>query len=296
MNPTPALPALGSLSWVRDLNELFKVRLTTLVLLTTLVGFQMASPSGSPGLLLVHTLFGTALVAAAAAALNQWIERTHDARMRRTSGRPLPAGRMNPEDVVILGSTLSAAGIVWLAVFVNVPTALLAFVTLAVYLFIYTPLKRKTTLNTIVGAVPGALPPLMGWTAATGGFAPGGWTLFAILFFWQMPHFLAIAWMHRDDYRNGGFVMVGHGDDHGLRAGQYALVYALALIPVSLIPTLLGLAGAWYFAGALILGILFAFLAGRFAWTGGLREARLLFFASLFYLPILLGIMVGNRI
>ena len=277
-------------------SELVKARLTGLVLLTTLVGFYMGQRGPMNYALLLHTLLGTALVACGAAALNQLIEREHDALMRRTETRPLPAGRLTPDTVLILGGAMSAAGLLYLAASVNLLTSLLGAATLVSYLFVYTPLKRVTTLNTVVGAVPGALPPLMGWTAASGEITRDGWALFAILFFWQLPHFLAIAWMCRHDYARAGFVMLPLVDPAGVRTGRQAVSHTLGLLPVSLCPFVFHMTGATYFAGALALGLVFLWFAIQFARQLDERRARLLFFASILYLPLLLGLMVFDKI
>ena len=276
--------------------ELVKARLTSLVLLTTLVGFYMGSRGPVNYALMVHALVGTALVACGAAALNQLIEREHDGRMRRTEGRPLPAGRVQPDTVLIFGGVLAAAGLVHLTLAVNPLTGFLGAITLGSYLFVYTPLKRVTTLNTAIGAIPGALPPLMGWTAATGEVTLGGWSLFAVLFFWQLPHFLAIAWMYREDYERGGFRMLPVVDRDGSRTGRQAISHTLGLLPVSLSPVLLKLAGPIYFSGALVLGIIFLWFAVQFARTLTLPRARKLFLFSVLYLPILLGLLVVDKI
>jgi protoheme IX farnesyltransferase len=276
--------------------ELIKARLTLLVLLTTLVGFYMAGQGPVDWLLMFHTVFGTALVASGAAALNQVLERHLDARMHRTQDRPLPSERLHPDTALIFGATVSVAGLIYLAVMVNQLTSCLGALTLASYLFIYTPLKRVTTLNTVIGAVPGALPPLMGWTAARGDVSIGGWALFAILFFWQLPHFLAIAWLYRQDYANAGFVMLPIHDPDGRRTGGSAVSHTLGLLPVSLTPGLLGLAGGLYFLGALLLGAAFVWQAVQFSRELTERRARLLFFASIIYLPLLLGLMVLDKI
>src|SRR5205809_3029370 len=210
---TPA--ALADKSRVAVFCELIKARLTFLVLLTTLVGFYVGFRGAMDYPLLLHTLLGTGLLASGAAALNQFLERQHDARMQRTEDRPLPSGRLPPDTALMFGGVSSAAGLIDLALAVNLETSVLGAITLCSYLFIYTPLKRVTTLNTAIGAVPGALPPLMGWTAARNEFTGGGWALFAILAFWQIPHFFAIAWMYREEYAKAGFVMlpnVEHGD------------------------------------------------------------------------------------
>lgn len=246
-------------------------------------------------LLLINTLLGTGLLACGAAALNQYLERDFDALMDRTADRPLPAGLIQPQTVVVLGGVLSVAGLLWLAFGANLLTAVLGAVTLISYLFIYTPLKRKTTLNTAIGAIPGALPPLMGWTAARGDLSIEGWALFAILFFWQLPHFLAIAWMYREDYAKGGFVMLPLVDRDGTRTGRSAVSHTLGLLPVSLSPFVFQMSGALYLAGALVLGLVFLWFAGRFAKQMDRLSARRLFFASILYLPLLLGLMVFDK-
>lgn len=277
------------------LAELFKARLTSLVLLTTLVGFYLGQRGGMNWLLLVNTLMGTGLLACGAAALNQYLERDFDALMERTAERPLPAGLIQPQTVVVLGGVISVAGLLWLAFGANLLTAVLGAVTLISYLFIYTPLKRKTTLNTAIGAIPGALPPLMGWTAARGDLSIEGWALFAILFFWQLPHFLAIAWMYREDYARGGFVMLPLVDRDGARTGRSAVSHTLGLLPVSLSPFVFQVSGALYLFGALVLGLVFLWCAMRFARQMDRLSARRLFFASILYLPLLLGLMVFDK-
>lgn len=277
------------------LAELFKARLTSLVLLTTLVGFYLGQRDGMSWLLLVNTLMGTGLLACGAAALNQYLERDFDALMERTADRPLPAGRIQPQMVVVLGGVISVAGLLWLAFGANLLTAVLGAVTLISYLFIYTPLKRKTTLNTAIGAIPGALPPLMGWTAARGDLSTEGWALFAILFFWQLPHFLAIAWMYREDYARGGFVMLPLVDRDGARTGRSAVSHTLGLLPVSLSPFVFQVSGALYLFGALALGLVFLWCSLRFARQLDHLSARRLFFASILYLPLLLGLMVFDK-
>jgi protoheme IX farnesyltransferase len=278
------------------LPELFKARLTMLVLLTTLVGFYLAHRGPMNWLLLCHTLIGTGLLACGAAALNQYLERDFDALMERTARRPLPAGLIQPQTVVVLGGVASVTGLLWLAFGANLLTAVLGAVTLISYLFIYTPLKRKTELNTIIGAVPGALPPLMGWTAARGDLSVEGWALFAILFFWQLPHFLAIAWMYRDDYARGGFIMLPLVDRDGARTGRSAVSHTLGLLPVSLSPFIFQVSGLLYLFGALALGATFLWFAIRFARELDRLSARRLFFASILYLPLLMGLMVFDKI
>jgi protoheme IX farnesyltransferase len=292
------LPAVASVEKTRFavFSDLIKARLTFLVLLTTLVGFYVGYPGALDLMRLFHTMLGTALLAGGAAALNQWLERDYDAMMRRTEDRPLPSGRMQPGTVLILGGAMGGIGLIYLALAVNLLTSLLGAITLGSYLFIYTPLKRVTTLNTIVGAIPGALPPLMGWTAARGTINGGGWALFAILFFWQLPHFLAIAWIYREQYERAGFVMLPVVDPAGERTGRQAVSHTLGLLPVSLCPFIFQLAGPVYLIGALLLGIAYLWFAIQFSRHLNIPQARQLFFASILYLPLLLGLMVFDKI
>ena len=275
--------------------ELFKARLTALVVLTTTLGFYFGARDGLGGLLFWETIVATALLASGAAALNQYLEREADALMTRTRTRPLPSGRVEPGTALQVGVVLSVVGMLWLTFRVNALTGLLGTVTLGSYLFVYTPLKRVTTLNTLVGAVPGALPPLMGWTAATGDLGAGGWALFTILFFWQMPHFMAIAWMYRDDYARGGFRMLPVVDPEGRRTGMTAVRHTVALLAFSLAPVGLGLAGRWYAGVALALGLAFLACAVVFAARLTRQAARRLFLASIVYLPVLLSVLVADR-
>src|SRR5579862_7250713 len=210
-------------SWLSVYADLTKARLTFLVVLTTLVGFYLGYRGPVNYLLMLHAVLGTALVASGASALNQLLEREYDAKMRRTRDRPLPSGRLQPTTVMIFGGVCGCAGLLYLALAVNLTTSVIGAVSLLSYLFIYTPLKRVTWLNTVVGAVPGALPPLMGWTAARGELSGEGWALFAIVAFWQIPHFMAIAWMYRDEYARAGFKMLPVIDPDGLRTGQQAV-------------------------------------------------------------------------
>lgn len=273
---------------VGDFVELVKARLTALVLTTTLAGLYLGW-SGPRNLgLAIHAMLGTALVAAGAAALNQLLERSSDARMRRTRDRPLPAGRMRPEAALMIGFLLAVLGLGELALMVNLLTAVLAAVTLGIYLFVYTPLKRVTTLNTLIGAIPGALPPMLGWTAARGSLDAGAWVLFGILFFWQLPHFLAIAWRYREDYARGGFIMLPMQDPDGSRTGRQCVNYSFALLLVSLMPTRLGLATPGYFFAAFALGAGLIVFAVRLQAQRTDARARHLFFASIVYLPLLL--------
>jgi protoheme IX farnesyltransferase len=277
-------------------SDLVKARLTILVLLTTLAGFYAGTEGATDWVLLAQALLGTALVACGAAALNQWWEREHDAKMARTETRPLPAKELSESTVLIAGGLLSIGGLVQLAIFVNLLTSLLGAITLLCYLLIYTPLKRVTTLNTAIGAIPGALPPLMGWTAARDSVSREGWALFAILFFWQLPHFLAIAWMYREEYAKAGFVMLPVRDPEGVRTGRQAISHTLGLIPVSVCPALFGMSGVVYFFGALLLGLAFFWCAIQFSRELTRARARQLFFASILYLPLLLGLMALDKV
>ena len=278
------------------LADLVKARLTLLVLLTTAVGFYLGERGAVDGLLLFHTLLGTALVAAGAAALNQLLERDYDAKMRRTASRPLPSGRMQPATVALFGGVCSVAGLIYLAAAVNLLTSVLGAVTSISYLFIYTPLKRVSWVNTLVGAIPGALPPLMGWTAARNELSGEGWALFAILAFWQIPHFMAIAWLYRDEYAKAGFVMLPNVDADGSRTAHYAVLNTLALFLAGLCPFLLHLNGALYLTAALLLGAAYFWSAVRFARQLTARRARQLFLASIIYLPLLLLAMVWDKL
>lgn len=283
-------------SWTSVFADLVKARLTTLVLLTTLVGFYLGWPGAMNYALMINTLAATALVAAGASALNQLLEREYDAKMRRTQSRPLPSGRLQPATVAIFGGVSSVAGLIYLALAVNLLTSVLGAVTLVSYLFIYTPLKRVTWLNTAAGAVPGALPPLMGWTAARGELGGEGWALFAILFFWQLPHFFAIAWMYRDEYARAGFKMLSNVDADGRRTAQQSVSNTLALLAVSLFPFVFKMAGTTYLVGAIILGAGFLWCAIRFSRQLTLTRAKQLFFASIIYLPLLLALMVWDKV
>jgi len=287
--------AAAEKSWTAVFSDLVKARLTTLVLLTTAVGFYIGWQGAMNFLLFFNTLAGTALVAAGAAALNQLLERDYDARMRRTQDRPLPSGRLQPATVAIFGGVSSVAGLVYLAVTVNLLTSVLGAVTLISYLFIYTPLKRVTWLNTAIGAIPGALPPLMGWTAARNDLSGEGWALFAILAFWQIPHFFAIAWMYRDEYAKAGFVMLPNVEDGGHRTAQQTVSHALALLIVSLCPFLFKMAGLVYLGGAVVLGAAFLLCAVQFSRQLNLTRARQLFLASIVYLPLLLAILCLDK-
>lgn len=278
-----------------DLAELTKFRLSLLALSTTLAGFLLGWRGPMDYLLLGATLLGTALCAGGAAALNQWWERDLDARMKRTRNRPLPARRMHPSDALLFGLLLSFGGLAVLALFTNYRAAFLAFATIAIYIVVYTPMKRISSLNTLVGAIPGALPPLIGWVAARSHYSLEGGLLFAILWFWQMPHFLAIAWMYREDYANAGCVMLSNHDPDGFMTARQSFLYCLCLLAVSLLPSVFFFNSVWYFAGALLLGGGFAAMALRFLLKRDHAGARHLFFASILYLPLLLALLVATR-
>ena len=280
---------------IADFMELVKARLTLLVLLTTAVGFYLGSSSPIRPAALFNAVFGTALAAAGAAALNQWWERRLDALMLRTKSRPIPAGRMLPRDAMIAGGSLGLAGVIYLAVACNSLTALLAAATIIIYIFAYTPLKRISTTNTLVGAIPGALPPMIGWAAARGNAGWPAWSLFAIMFLWQMPHFFAIAWMYRDDYARAGFRMLSGRDADGMRSGRQSVAFAIALLGASAQPAYLGLTSRSYLPLEVIPGALFVVLAVRFYRLRNATSARQLFIGSIVYLPILLAALVLSK-
>jgi len=275
---------------------LTKPRLNLLVLVTTVAGLYLAAPGGVPGLLLAHTLLGTALVAGGAAALNQVWEHDTDRRMRRTQERPVPKGRIGIRQGAWFGVLLSGVGLAELALRTTPMAAVVAGVTLVSYVLVYTPLKTRTSLATLVGAVPGALPPVIGWAAATGSVTLPAAVLFGIVFCWQMPHFLALAWLYRDDYRAASIPLLPVMEPDGRRTGQQALVYAATLWPVSLMPTAVGLGGLAYSVVATLLGGTFIALSATFARERSVASARTLFLASLLYLPLLLGALVADRL
>jgi len=243
----------------------------------------------------VLTVVGTALVAGGASAFNQVIERNADSLMRRTRLRPVPDGRLQPTESLVFATALSIAGLLILGAGVNLLSAGVALTTLLTYALIYTPLKRRSSFSTVVGAIPGALPPVIGWAAARDTLSAGGWVLFAIVFLWQLPHFLAIAWIYREDYARAGFPMLPVIEPDGRSTARQAVLYCCALLPVSLAPTLLGMATTAYFGGALVLGLLFLALTMKFARTRAVRDARRLFFGSIIYLPILWILMIVFR-
>lgn len=281
---------------VLDYLALTKPRLNALVVATSAAAYYLGTTGQIDVELMVQAVAGTALVAGGAAVLNQVYERDTDALMRRTRMRPLPDGRVAAADARVFGVVLAAAGLVMLAARATLLAALLAVATLVVYLAVYTPMKRRSPVATLIGAVPGALPPLIGWTAADGRLSIGGLTLFSIVFLWQIPHFMAIAWLYRDDYGKAGFPMLPVIEPDGSKTGRQAVAYAAALLPVSLVPSLIGLTGSAYFALALVLGTLLLTLSIRFAWFRSIASARALFLGSIVYLPLLWIVMIADRL
>jgi protoheme IX farnesyltransferase len=272
--------------------SLTKPRLVLLVLVTVAVGYLLGGRGGARPTTLAITLLGTALVAGGAGALNQWLERDRDALMRRTAGRALPGGRLTSGEAVSFGLVLGLLGTFMLALGTNYLAAAVALITFLLYVFVYTPLKPLTSLNTVVGAVPGALPPLIGWGAATGRLGIEAWSLFLIVFLWQFPHFLAIAWIYREDYRRAGFRMLTARDDRGRMTGCQAVSYALALVPAGLLPATIGLAGPLYFVGALVLGLVYLVAAAMFWRDACDLGARRLLRTSFVYLPAILLLLL----
>ena len=275
-----------------DWLELTKPRITTMVVFTALVGFVTATAVSPWSGLLLAALAGTGLVAGGASALNQVMERDTDALMHRTRTRPIPAGRIRPVEASLFGALLSLAGLALLGALAGPLAALVAFSTWASYLFLYTPLKRRSHLATLVGAVPGALPPVIGWAAASGSLEPGAFILFAIVFLWQIPHFLAIAWLYRDDYERGGLKVLPVIDREGRLTGRQAVLHSVALLVVSLAPVAAGLGGTLYLAGALGLGVGLTLAALQLARARSLAAARSLFLASVLYLPALTSLLL----
>jgi heme o synthase len=288
-----ALDARPRVSITRDYLELSKSRIVFMVLITTAAGYLFAAEHVVP-LLMLHTLIGTALVAAGTNALNQYVEREHDAKMQRTRSRPLPAGRITPRAALLFSSAIAVIGTVYLGVAVNWLTAALGAFTLTSYIFVYTPLKRVSTICTVIGAIPGAVPPLMGWTAATNELALGGWIIFGILFLWQLPHFMAISWLYREDYARGGFVMLSTLDEKGAAVARQAVYYTLALLPLSVAPSILGMTGTAYLIGATLSGVALFWSAIRFCFDRSTVNARRVFMISNLYLLTVMLLLVVN--
>ena len=274
--------------------ELTKPRITALVLVTAAVGYAIGAGRVLDPLAFLALMVGTAMVAGGASALNQYSERDADARMERTRRRPIPSARVSPGEALAFGLAVSGTGLVVLAT-INPLTAILGAIALTSYSLLYTPLKRITSLCTVVGAVPGAIPPLMGWAAARGSLSAGAWALFGVLFLWQLPHFLAIGWMYREDYARGGFPMLTVLDPDGASTGRQMMLYSAALVPVTLLAGALASAGSGYLWSALVLGALFFAGSARFFRRRSLAAARQLFLVSILYLPIVLGLMVFDR-
>jgi heme o synthase len=277
---------------MRDYIELTKPRITWLILMSTGIGYYFGLRGSFSLWSLLHTVIGTGLIASGTAALNQWFEREADRKMRRTKDRPIPSGRLNPTPALIFGVILSIAGFgdLWLGC--NPLAAILGAATLFSYLFLYTPLKQRTPLSTTIGAFPGAMPPMIGYAAAKGAITAEAWILFAILFLWQFPHFYSIAWMYREDYARAGICMLPVVKPDGRRTAAEIVIYGLALIPVSMIPTLLGMSGRIYMFGALLAGLYFLYSGIRVAWERTALRARYVLLVSVFYLPILYGLML----
>lgn len=289
-----ALPAARSRA--SDFVALAKPRLNVLVVISSLAGYVMGDGDMSNAARVMLTLAGTGLVAGGASAFNQVIERGPDALMRRTRLRPVPDGRLQPRESLLFATLSSALGLVILGAGVNLLSAGVALATLLTYVLVYTPLKRRTSFATVIGAIPGALPPVIGWAAARGALTQGAWVLFAIVFLWQLPHFLAIAWIYRDDYARAGFPMLPVIEPDGRSTARQATFYCAALLPVSMAPTLLGLTNTAYFVAAFLLGLVFLALTLKFARTRAVSDARRLFFGSIIYLPILWMLMIAGRV
>lgn len=304
--PTPAhapgseadtAPAPGSLRHLyRVYMDLAKARLSLLVVITTLVGFLLASSTGVDWLALLLTVIGTALSAACANAFNQIVEHHRDARMQRTQRRPLPSGRIGRAHAVAFATVCGVAGVALLALAVNPITAALSAATIALYVLVYTPMKTRSTMNTLVGSVVGAIPPVMGWTAVTGRVDTGAWVLAAVLFIWQIPHFLALAWLYREDYERGGYRMLPIIDPSGRITAQTSLLWTVALLPVGIVSLLLDVTGWWAMLGSLLLGVWLLRHAVNLCRARDSASARKLFLASVAYLPLLLGLMVVDRV
>ncbi len=290
-----ALPASTVRARLSAYVELTKPRITVLIVLTSAAGFCLGSRGAVDYLLLTHAMIGIALLSSGLATLNQFMERDLDALMRRTEKRPLPTGRLLPFEALWFGLALTLTAEVYLASFVNLLTAGLGLTIIVGYLLLYTPLKTRTTLSTAVGAFPGAMPPLIGWAAARGQVGVAAWVLFAILFLWQFPHFLAIAWMYREDYGRAGIRMLPVVEPEGRVTGQQIVAFTIMLIPVSLLPALMGISGRIYLVAAIVLGLLFLVTSVRAALSKSNQHARQLLLASVLYLPLLFGVMVLDR-
>jgi protoheme IX farnesyltransferase len=280
---------------MRDYIELTKPRITWLILMSTGIGYFFGLRGGINLWSLLHTVLGTGLIASGTAALNQWSEREADRKMRRTKDRPIPSGRLDPTRALLFGIALSIAGFVDLWLGCNPLSAVLGAATLASYLFLYTPLKQRTPFSTTIGAFPGAMPPMIGFAAANGAVTAEAWVLFGILFLWQFPQFYSIAWMYREDYARAGICMLPVVKPDGRRTAAEIVVYGLALIPVSLVPTMLGMSGRIYLFGALAAGLFFLYSGVRVARERTILRARYVLLVSVFYLPVIYGLMLLDR-
>jgi protoheme IX farnesyltransferase len=282
---------------MRDYIALTKPRITWLILMSTGIGYFFGLPHGESVHFwaLFHTILGTCLIASGTAALNQWYEREADRKMRRTAARPLPAGRLSAPRALAFGIGLAFAGFAELSLGVNLLTGLIGALTLALYLFLYTPMKQWTWWSTTVGAIPGAMPPVIGFAAAAGTLTGEAWILFAILFLWQFPHFYSIAWMYREDYARAGILMLPVVEPDGRSTSRQIVVYGLALIPVSLVPSMVGMSGHIYGLGALALGLWFLYAGVRVAFDPTITRARGVLMASVLYLPLIYGLMLIDR-
>jgi protoheme IX farnesyltransferase len=294
--PTVVSPWLLVYKRAMDYLALTKPRVVVMVLITTFVGFYLAIPGGLNWLLLCHTLMGVALASGGTLALNQYLERDLDACMLRTKERPLPEGRLQPGEALGFGVAITASGLIYLTLLVNPLSGLVTAVSVGSYLFLYTPLKQKTSLCLLVGAVPGALPPVTGWVAASGQLSLEAWVLFAILFLWQIPHSLSIAVLYRDDYARANFQLLPVVEPDGSSTGRQIVVHSLALLAVGLLPTTLHLAGTMYFVTAFVLGIAMIVCGVMLAKSYAIAAARRLLFASLIYLPTLLVVMAVDKV
>jgi heme o synthase len=291
-----AIPVPANSSRAMAYVSLTKPDVSFLVVMTTLAGYYLGSRGPLDWARMLHTVFGTTLVAAGTSALNHYIERASDAFMRRTASRPLPTGQLRPRDAAIFGVTLVVLGTVYLALVAGALAAGLGLFTAVSYLALYTPLKKRTTLATAVGAIPGAMPPLIGWVAARGSLSKEAWILFAIMVLWQFPHFFAIAWMYREDYARAGIKMLPTVDPQGTRTFRQIIGTAILLLPVSLLPALIGMTGVLYFFSAVVLGFMLIQLC---LWASASRtnvRAKWLMHATVLHLPILLGLMMYDKI
>ena len=280
--------------------ELTKPRITWLILMSAGIGYFFGARTSDAvswhWIVLLHTIIGTGLIASGTAALNQWMERNADAKMRRTQGRPLPSGRLTAPKALLFGVTVSLAGFAELALAVNLLAAMLGLLTLSLYLFVYTPLKQHSPHSTTLGAIPGAMPPLIGYAAASGTLNADAMILFAILFLWQFPHFYAIAWMSREDYERAGIQMLPVVEPDGESTARQIFLYSLVLLPISLIPSLFAMTGNLYLAGALAVGSYYLYSSTRVRFHRTRQQARRVLLASIVYLPVLYGLMLIDHV